>query len=560
MGLVFRGDAVKLVSYIGVMVMLLAEWVAVAGAAGGDVPAPAAGALLSNGNLAREEGGWPADWPRTPGVTYAREAGQAFLRFQSPKPGEMVLLYRQAELPKVTPAALEIRLRVRHKGIEVGKESWFDGRVMLKFRDRDGRDVSPEPGQPSFRGTSEGWVDRSLFVKVPKGATLLAVMPCLFQVKAGQMDLAALEVFPARADQLPPEPVAKGAMIYSTPMALPEAKLLPPELHVAGHQLQTKDGQMIWLQGVCIDSYQWSDVGENVLKSIPVAVRDWKSNVIRLPVTEDFWFGRTQHQNDGGVSYRKRIDAAIEAAAAQKAYVALDLHRYAAPMPEHLEFWKDAATRYKNHPGVLFELFNEPHDISWKVWRDGGRIKDEPKREGVIAENAQKVAGDTTPGMQAMVDVVRATGARNIIIAGGLDWSYDLSGILNGYALNDRAGDGIMYSAHVYPWKSDWRKNFILAAEKYPIFIGEVGCIRAWEDFDFIPKESRKEKLGPECTWSQDMLGVIQKYKLNWTAFSFHPTCGPNAIMDWNYTPSPFWGVFAKEALNGKQFETTRMR
>jgi hypothetical protein len=30
--------------------------------------------------------------------------------------------------------------------------------------------------------------------------------------------------------------------------------------------------------------------------------------------------------------------------------------------------------------------------------------------------------------------------------------------------------------------------------------------------------------------------------------------------MDWNYTPSPFWGVFAKDALNGKQFETKRMR
>ena len=26
-------------------------------------------------------------------------------------------------------------------------------------------------------------------------------------------------------------------------------------------------------------------------------------------------------------------------------------------------------------------------------------------------------------------------------------------------------------------------------------------------------------------------------------------------ITGWDYTPTPFWGAFAKEALSGKQFE-----
>jgi hypothetical protein len=56
------------------------------------------------------------------------------------------------------------------------------------------------------------------------------------------------------------------------------------------------------------------------------------------------------------------------------------------------------------------------------------------------------------------------------------------------------------------------------------------------------------------------MIGFIQKNKLNWTAFSFHPACAPVLITDWQYTPSPAWGVFVKDALSGKQFEMKKMR
>lgn len=31
-------------------------------------------------------------------------------------------------------------------------------------------------------------------------------------------------------------------------------------------------------------------------------------------------------------------------------------------------------------------------------------------------------------------------------------------------------------------------------------------------------------------------------------------------ISDWQYTPTPYWGAFVKDALSGKQFELKRMR
>jgi hypothetical protein len=57
------------------------------------------------------------------------------------------------------------------------------------------------------------------------------------------------------------------------------------------------------------------------------------------------------------------------------------------------------------------------------------------------------------------------------------------------------------------------------------------------------------------------MLGIIQERRLNWTGWSFHTWATPVLLSDWaNYTPSPFWGAFAKRALAGEQFENKRLR
>ena len=56
-------------------------------------------------------------------------------------------------------------------------------------------------------------------------------------------------------------------------------------------------------------------------------------------------------------------------------YMVLDLHEYRAAKPHHAAFWLNAATRYKDHPGVIFGLLNEPHDITWEIWRNVGRTR-----------------------------------------------------------------------------------------------------------------------------------------------------------------------------------------
>jgi lysophospholipase L1-like esterase len=46
-------------------------------------------------------------------------------------------------------------------------------------------------------------------------------------------------------------------------------------------------------------------------------------------------------------------------------------------------------------------------------------------------------------------------------------------------------------------------------------------------------------------------LGYLQDKKLHWTAWDLHPAAGPTLISDWNYNPTPIFGVPVKEALTG---------
>jgi endoglucanase len=518
--------------------------------------------LLSNGDFssATKDPAWPDDWTHPAGATWESENGTHFLRLTPPQPGKTVLVYRQMEVPNPPPAGLELRFQVRYTDVVPGAKPWFDARVMGHFKDANGNVLKPEMSAPDFRKTSKGWETRDVFMKVPTGAVVFELMPSMLQATSGTLDLSDVQIFPATEAQLPKPP----PIIPSVTMVPADPSALPPELHVAGNRLETAAGQQVWLQGLCLDSMEWSGKGEHILQSIGVATDTWKANVIRLPVKNNFWFGRGPYQKkgEGGMAYRQMVDAAVNEANAKGAYLVLDLHCFGPPLPEHVDFWKDAAVRYKNNPGVIFEIFNEPHSMSWKIWRDGGSLssKENEHTNVNVKENNEQISGDSSVGMQALVDAVRSTGAKNLIIAGGLDWGYDLSGVVNGFALTDPPGnDGIMYSSHIYPWKKDWQHNTLDAAAKYPIFVGEVGTPPDWSTFAFIPMDQRTEDLS-KGEWAPDMIGLIQKYKLNWTGFSFHPKCGPCVISDWNYTPTPYWGAYVKDALAGKQFGIKRMR
>ena len=337
-----------------------------------------------------------------------------------------------------------------------------------------------------------------------------------------------------------------------TPMPYGGAPKLSP-LHVKGNQILDNRNKPVLLRGVNCACLEWSSDGEgHIMETVRVAVEDWHSNHIRLPLSQDRWFGKAPEQKDGGVSYRELVKKVVDWSASHGCYVMLDMHwnnadvwgenigQHQMPDMNTLEFWKDCAKVYKNNPAVWFDLYNEPHDVTWEIWRDGGEVvetKGPGARQGTFKPVAYK-----TPGMQKILDTIRGLGARNLVIAGGLDWAYDLSGFLKGFLLKEsKGGLGVVYACHDYPIKGDTIEKYLTkldaALPVIPVIMSEFGA------------ENRGATVNDPSPWVVRMLKEWDDRKCHWTAWDLHPAAGPRLLTGWDYKPSPSFGIPVKESL-----------
>ena len=312
-------------------------------------------------------------------------------------------------------------------------------------------------------------------------------------------------------------------------------------LYTSGNKVFDATGKPVRLCGVNIASLEWRNDGDHVEESVNRAIRDWKVNLIRLPLAQDRWFGKMTNQTDGGAAYRALVDKLVDTCAVAHVYIDLDLHwsdcgrwvneggklgQHNMPDTNSIVFWQDMATRYKNQPNVIFGLYNEPHDVSFAVWRDGGTARDKPARWN---PSQAKIIYEAV-GLQTLCDTVRATGATNLVTVGGLDWGYNLSGVLQDYGVK---GANFVYETHPYPNKKNWGKSFGDVSWKYPVYVGEWGFSgRGATNLDYANR----------------LMKYVQKHKLHWTAWDLHPYAGPALIKNWRYEPTLF-GQFVKQQL-----------
>lgn len=364
-------------------------------------------------------------------------------------------------------------------------------------------------------------------------------------------------------------------------MALASAFLVPPtlrglpQLHTKGNQILDDRNNPVRLRGVNVACLEWSSDGEgHVLETVRVAIKDWNSNIIRLPMSQDRWFGwapeqvhvvnnvalpgqkpvaNEERKQGNSRPYRELVRKIVDYCASNGCYVLLDLHwnncgEWGANIGQHvmpdaysIDFWKDCARLYRNNPAVLFDLYNETHNTTWDIWRDGGDIEES---RGVGARQGPfKPVKYHTPGMQAMLDAVRSTGSRNVVVVGGLDWAYDLSGFLKGYQLKDPKGQGLIYACHTYPIKGDtvdqWLVKLDAALPSIPVIMSEFGSQNRRGTAD-------ENKPNP---WAERVVKEMERRRCNWIAWDLHPAAGPTLISDWKYTPTPSFGSIVKDAL-----------
>ncbi len=337
--------------------------------------------------------------------------------------------------------------------------------------------------------------------------------------------------------------------------------LLP--LKVVGTRILTSSNEPVTLKGVNAASLEWTSNGErHILRSVNAAIQEWHVNIIRLPLAQDRWFGKAPEQKDDGVAYRSLVKEIVDTCATQACYIVLDLHwsdcgewgtniaQHSMPDQNSVSFWKDCAAAYCNHPAVIFDLYNELHDVSWDIWLKGGTITDRPnRRRGGPPRTYEAV------GMQTLLDTVRATGARNLVIAGGLDWAYDFSGILEGRRLSDPEGNGVLYANHAYNNKGHnvetWIKRMQQATAMLPVIVSEYGGSggpnRRTPRFG-APGQAANP-TGDD--WLLHVMQALEDHQWSWVAWDFHPSAGPTLISGWDYAPTPDFGIFVKQALAG---------
>ncbi len=220
---------------------------------------------------------------------------------------------------------------------------------------------------------------------------------------------------------------------------------------VVGNHLVDGAGNVVRLLGVdrsgteyaCAQGWGIFD-GPSDATSI-AAMAAWHVNAVRVPLNEDCWLG-INHLNASfsGDAYRSAIANYVSALHAAGVVAILDLHWNApgasvassqqvmADADHSPAFWASVASSFRNDRAVAFDLYNEPHDISWSCWRDG----------------CTTAAGWQAAGMQSLVNAVRSTGATQPVLLGGLGWASDLSS-WRAWQPNDPAGHAAA-SFHVY--------------------------------------------------------------------------------------------------------------
>ncbi len=310
----------------------------------------------------------------------------------------------------------------------------------------------------------------------------------------------------------------------------------PVALSVWGNHIVDGQGHIITLVGASRWALEFECHGDGHYSVADfAAMRAWGMNAVRLTLSSAYWLNLRGLCPD----YRATVAAAIANAEAAGLYVmpVLQLETpypnsneifhggslYAMPDMNAVPFWRGLATQYANDPRVIFEIYSEPHDVSWALWRNGGQV---PIRNTSYG----------TPGMQALVSLVNGLAPNRLVVVGGLTYAFDLSGVSAGYAISGR---NIVYTTHPYdysnkqPWA--WPGAFLNLAQRVPVIASEFG------EFD------------RGAHYNQLVIRQFQGLRTGYFAWAWTAGNGTTDLLaagGWNGTPSPY-GRYIRAAMLG---------
>lgn len=343
-------------------------------------------------------------------------------------------------------------------------------------------------------------------------------------------------------------------------------------------RLYTTSDQVVRLIGVnvtglCSDqAFHDSLSGDNgrILINLERSCEQIPGNYVRLPVYPYYWLGKDPRQNGDPTAYRTMVYQAVAMCAKYGRYVQIDNHQiYSMPDGADIDFWKDIAPHFKDDPHVIFGLYNEPHWVTSEVWRNGGEVTRDPRRDDTPPCIGETKLPYRTCGMQLLLDTIRSTGAKNLVVADLLGWNGDkpeTSNLLkkNAYgqvigtsALSDLQGNGVMYDVHFYCVQPSLENPWELATAgmigKYALTFGEFGPgdIASWR-----PSEAEaRVRRDAWPSWFVRLTGFAERNGISLSAWCYSDSVEPimfergpddsNKLTAWGQT----WAIYVTQQL-----------
>ncbi len=188
------------------------------------------------------------------------------------------------------------------------------------------------------------------------------------------------------------------------------------QLHVEGTRIVNEHDDTVALRGMSLFWSQWIGKYYNY-DCIEWLRDDWKCMVVRAAMAVDAGGYLTNPEVE-----KAKVIEVIDACIDLGIYVIVDWHSHNAhnQTSDAVEFFSEIATLYGDQPNLIYEIYNEPLQISWS-----GLIK--PYADTVIA-------------------AIRAIDPDNIILVGTPTWSQDVD-IASEDPIDD---DNVAYSLHFY--------------------------------------------------------------------------------------------------------------
>ena len=346
-------------------------------------------------------------------------------------------------------------------------------------------------------------------------------------------------------------------------------------LHVRGDQIVDASGRRVRLIGfnnsgaeyTCQEGGGIFDTPDGTLMpSIVAAMAAWTgANAVRLPVNEQCWLGLGGVKAaDAGAAYRLAIERYVSLLTAHDFAVILDLagtapgqgasvNQEAMPDAHSVAFWRSAAAAFRENTAVVFDLFNEPWPYgsadtaaAWSCWRNGGCV--ETSQNGGARYRAV--------GMQQLIDVVRSTGAANIVVAEGIQYAETVGQWLR-YRPSDPTGN-LIASVHVYSFNACsnvrcYNGAMRQVAARVPLFIGEFGPDLTVAYDTTLDQSCPPTDIG-RTGFDSALLSWALQNGVSWTAWSWNPwgDCW-SLVRNFRGRPTSPYGTIVKSALASEQ-------